>query len=117
MAADMPFANRLTVGIMALVGEEEAKAISARTKAALARFTKKLGGWRGGPVVDHAKGVAAIMERADAFAVGILPHVLAMQAEGLSLRKIATRLTEQSFKTARGGAWEATTVRNILNRG
>ena len=116
VAADMPFANRLTVGIMALVAEEEAKAISARTKAALARSTKKLGGWRGGPVVDHAKGVAAVMARADAFAAGIVPHIRAMQTEGLSLRKIAARLNEMQFMTARGGAWEATTVRNILNR-
>jgi hypothetical protein len=36
LAADMPHANRLTVGIMALVAEEEARATSARTKAALA---------------------------------------------------------------------------------
>ena len=36
VAADMPHANRLTVGIMALVAEEEARATSTRTKAALA---------------------------------------------------------------------------------
>jgi DNA invertase Pin-like site-specific DNA recombinase len=32
----MPYANRLTVGIMALVAKEEARMTSARTKAALA---------------------------------------------------------------------------------
>jgi len=31
-AADMPHANRLTVGVMALVAEEEGRAISRRTK-------------------------------------------------------------------------------------
>ena len=36
VAADMPNANELTVGIMALVAREERKAISSRTKAALA---------------------------------------------------------------------------------
>ena len=49
-AADMPNANRLTVGIMAMVAEEERRMIGARTKAALqaakARGTV-LGGFRG----------------------------------------------------------------------
>ena len=35
VAADMPSANRLTVGIMAVVAEEERRMIAARTKAAL----------------------------------------------------------------------------------
>ena len=34
-AVDMPNANRMTVGVMALVAEQEREAISARTKAAL----------------------------------------------------------------------------------
>src|SRR5271157_2581194 len=36
VAADMPAANRMTVGIMAVVAEEERRMIAARTKAALA---------------------------------------------------------------------------------
>jgi hypothetical protein len=36
VAVDMPNANRMTVGIMALVAEQEREAISTRTKAALA---------------------------------------------------------------------------------
>ena len=36
IAADNPQANELTVGILALVAQQEAKAISERTKAALA---------------------------------------------------------------------------------
>src|SRR6476620_2193370 len=35
IAVDMPHANRLTVGIMALVAEQEREATSQRTKAAL----------------------------------------------------------------------------------
>jgi hypothetical protein len=41
VAADMPNANRLTVGIMAMVAEEEGRMISARTKAALAAARKR----------------------------------------------------------------------------
>ena len=36
IAVDMPNANRMTVGVMALVAEQEREAISPRTKAALA---------------------------------------------------------------------------------
>ena len=51
VAADMPHANRLTVGVMALVAEEERKHISANTKAALERFPLDLNrkGYRGFP--------------------------------------------------------------------
>jgi DNA invertase Pin-like site-specific DNA recombinase len=51
VAVDMPEANHLTVGIMALVAEHTAKVISDNTKAALAaakRRGKKLGGFRAG---------------------------------------------------------------------
>ena len=119
VAADMPFANRLTVGIMALVAEEEGKAISLRTKAALAASKArgtKLGGWRGGPVVDHAAGNAAVREQADAFAATLRPMVLAMKAEGLSLRGIASRLSAQGIRTARGGTWGTSNVRNLIAR-
>ena len=53
VAADMPQANRLTVGIMAMVADEERRMISARTKAALAQAKKRgtrPGGYRGAKI-------------------------------------------------------------------
>lgn len=120
VAADNPHANRLTVGILALVAEQEGRAISERTKAALAAAKARgtvLGGWRGGPVVDHTAGNAAVVAQADAFASTVRPMVLKMFGEGLSLRAIAERLTSQGIRTARGGAWGSSNVRNLIARG
>lgn len=119
VACDMPTANRLTIGIMALVAEEEARAISARTKAALAAAKARgtaLGGWRGGPIVDGTLGAAARRHKADGFAAGLAPMLRQMQAAGLSLRQMASRLADQGIKTPRAGAWTATAVRNALAR-
>lgn len=55
VAADMPHANWLTVGIMALVAEEERRMISARTKAVLAA-AKARGTMLGGLPGPHDHG-------------------------------------------------------------
>lgn len=118
-AADMPNANRMTVGIMAVVAEQEREMISQRTKAALAAAKArgvKLGGWRGGSAPDHTKATHARIRKADAFAASVLPIIQGMQAEGMSLRSIAAALTDRGIRTARGGAWTATAVTNLLTR-
>jgi DNA invertase Pin-like site-specific DNA recombinase len=68
VAADMPNANRLTVGIMAMVAEDEAQRISERTKAALQAAKRrgvKLGGDRGvmPSARAHKLSVEAIQRR------------------------------------------------------
>ena len=78
VAADMPNANRLTVGITAMVAEEERRMISERTKAALAaakRRGTKLGGDRGMVPSKRTRKLAleAWQARADAKAAGSRP--------------------------------------------
>ncbi|GBR09907.1 recombinase family protein [Acetobacter oeni] len=95
IAADMPNANRLTVGIMALVAQQEREAISARTKAALAAAKArgtKLGGYReGARKVDYRLSVKARQKAADAFRNRVGPMAAGMHSEGLSLRFLLDR--------------------------
>jgi DNA invertase Pin-like site-specific DNA recombinase len=123
VAADMPNANRLTVGVMALVAEDVRKQISANTKAALQAAKArgvKLGGNRGAmpTALTHARSAEAIRKRADARAADIAPTIKALQAGGAtSLRAIAAALNAQSIPTARGpGKWSATQVSRVLER-
>lgn len=118
IAADMPNANRLTVGIMALVAQQEREAISARTKAALAEAKargKKLGGYRpGARKVDYRLSIEARQKAAEAFRASIGPMVAGLREEGMSLRQIAERMTEQGIRTSKGGMWTAATVSRVL---
>jgi DNA invertase Pin-like site-specific DNA recombinase len=123
VAADMPNANRLTVGIMAMVAEEERRMISARTKAALAAAKArgtKLGGNRGVKPTAKMRALSteALQRRADARAADIGPTVKALQAAGhTSLRAIAAGLNGQGIPTARGqGKWSAVQVARTLAR-
>lgn len=118
IAADMPNANRLTVGIMALVAQQEREAISARTKAALAEAKargQKLGGYRpGARKVDYRLSIEARQKAAEAFRASIGPMVAGLREEGMSLRQIAERMTELGIKTSKGGTWTAATVSRVL---
>lgn len=119
VAADMPDANRMTVGIMAVVAEHEREMIASRTKAALAAAKARgrvLGGYRGGPVPDARRGGETVSQAADVFAKRVGPVVQGMRQAGQGLAAIAAELTAKGIRTARGGAWTATAVRNVLAR-
>ena len=119
IAADMPEANRLTIGILAVVAEAEREAISARTKAALAAAKargKVLGGWRGGPVVEQRLGPEARTRQAKAFAEQLRPIVTEMQGRGFTLAQMAAELSAQGIATPSGGQWYPSSVRNVLQR-
>lgn len=119
VAVDMPNANRLTVRLMAVIAQEEREMIAARTKAAMAAAKARgirFGGYRGGPVVDHAKGTAAVRAQADTFAASLAGIVQPLRDGGASLREIAGALAAQGVRTPRGGAWSAAAVRSVLLR-
>jgi DNA invertase Pin-like site-specific DNA recombinase len=122
VAADMPTANRLTVGIMAMVADEERRMISARTKAALAAAKRrgvKLGGDRGATISKAARTRAAVLrtQKADARAIDLRPMLSELQAGGAtSLRALADGLNARDIPTARGGKWTATQVARVLTR-
>lgn len=125
VAADMPNANRLTVGIMAMVAEEERRMISRRTKDALAAAKKrgvKLGGYRKNAEFTAAARKAAIAAKADKVAkraADLAPVIAELQAAGAaSLRVIADGLNQRGIPTARGNAvWSATQVARVMARG
>ncbi|MBB4038610.1 DNA invertase Pin-like site-specific DNA recombinase [Microvirga flocculans] len=123
VAADMPHANRLTVGIMAMVADEERRMISARTKAALKAAKArgvKLGGNRGSVVDDAARQVSAAVRgnKATERATDLAPIIEELKASGvLSLGAIAKALNERGIPTARGGnVWTPAGVSRVLAR-
>ena len=123
VAADMPNANRLTVGIMAMVAEEERRMISARTKAALAAAKargKVLGGFRGVKVDDEARtlSIASRKATASARAGDVAPTIAELKASGItSLGALAKALTERGIPTAKGATtWSPMQVSRVLAR-
>jgi len=123
VAADMPSANRLNVGIMAMVAEEERRMISTRTKAALAA-AKARGVKLGNPdnlknrAAGSARGNAVKTARADARTADIVLVIEGIRAAGVtSANGIARALNERSIPTARGGRWQAVQVQLVLVRG
>jgi DNA invertase Pin-like site-specific DNA recombinase len=125
VAADLPDANELTVGIMALVAQQEREAISRRTCEALAAAKRrgvKLGNPNGARAlrrarVGNAASLKAIQAKADAHAVNLRPVVEALRTEGVaSLGAIAEQLNERGMLTPRGGRWHKSSVRNLLAR-
>ena len=124
-AADMPEANDLTVGVMALVAQAEREAISRRTREALAVARArgvKLGNPNGAAALRRAgKGGAAlraaVSANADAHARDLAPVIADIRAGGAtSLRAIAGELNARGMQTRRGGRWHVSNTGNLLER-
>jgi site-specific DNA recombinase len=113
-------AGRLVLNVLASVAQWEREATGERTRDALAHLKAsgvRLGGaglgWersdrtdeQGHRVVRDVQSEGATVER-----------IIALRAEGLTLRAIAARLTADGHATKRGGRWAAATVNKVLAR-
>jgi len=127
VAADMPEANETMIQFMAVIAQHERKAISKRTKAALAAAKargKRLGNPNlaalqavGAGKPGWAAGANANRAAADLYAQEVMPVIEDIMRGGIaSLGGIAAELNLRGILTARGGYWYATTVRNLLRR-
>ena len=120
VAADMPDANELTVGIMAVVAQAERKAISDRTKAALAA-AKARGVKLGNPSLQPGtKRMARVASKAaqavaQARAEELRELVDDARSKGAAtLQAIADHMNELDIGTPRGGRWAPASVSRLL---
>lgn len=138
LAADVPDANDLTIGVLAVLAQAEREAISRRTKEALAaikaktdagmvhvsartgRQVCKLGNPKGQVALGslagdldaarRAKAARALKRRHD-----ILPAVQAIMLEGhTTTYALARELNRRGIATPRGGRWHPVTVAQFV---
>ena len=115
--ADLPELNgamgRFMLTTMASVAELEAGLISERTKAAL-----KAAKSRGVRLGRHGAEILAPRYREEARqrAVQLQPVIAELKGQGLSLAKIASELNKRKVPTPRGGRWDHSSVRNVMQR-
>jgi DNA invertase Pin-like site-specific DNA recombinase len=127
MAQRVPFivaelgadADPFMLHLYAALAEKERRLVAERTKAALAA-KKASGAALGNPTNLDQAGVLGrkmMTTQADPFAANVLPVELELRASGArGYGSIALVLNERRIRTARGGRWHVSTVRNLLAR-
>jgi DNA invertase Pin-like site-specific DNA recombinase len=121
--ADMPVADALVVGVMALVAEWEREQISKRTKAALAA-AKVRGTTLGKPEnlanagAGRQQSAAVRTAKADRWAQDLEEVVMDLQTKGATtLQELADGLTAGGWPTPRGSSvWSRAQVQRLLAR-
>ncbi len=120
LCVDNPQANELTIHILAAVAQQERKAISERTKAAL-KAAKARGVKLGNPNLaavrptDTAAARARRLELAREWSSDIGEVIADIQQGGTNtLNGIATKLNERGIPTRRGGVWQAVQVQRVM---
>jgi hypothetical protein len=139
LAADMPEANDLTIGITAVIAQAEREAISKGTTEALAavrqriaatgyhhskrsgRTITRLGNPNGARSLSkrpgNASAVAANVRRAQATADALAPLVAKFRSAGLvGPYQMAQEFNRMGILTTRGGRWHPRTVTLLLEK-
>ena len=110
-------ADPFMLHLYAALAEKERCLIAERTRASLAA-KKAAGAALGTPTnLDEAgaRGRRVLTVQADQFAANVLPIVLELRSCGSrGYAAIASALNQRGIRTARGGRWHVSTVRNLL---
>jgi DNA invertase Pin-like site-specific DNA recombinase len=135
ICCDNPHANQLSIGIMAVIAQDEAKRISERTKAALGALKERRAKaileqkpykdeiiesveWRKGVWTDDArlKGMQTIKEKAanNVHIKRAKRYAETLRKQNMTLEQIANQLNEDGFLTARGKTFHKTSVMRLL---
>jgi DNA invertase Pin-like site-specific DNA recombinase len=112
-------ADPFMLHLYAALAEKERHLIADRTRLALAH--KKAAGAELGNRTNlpEAKptGTEPNREAADAFSANVQPVARELCAAGITtVRAIAEALNARGIRTARGGEWHHSTVRNLMQR-
>jgi DNA invertase Pin-like site-specific DNA recombinase len=127
MAQRVPFsfaelgrdADPFMLHLYAALAEKEGWLISERTKAALAARRARGGqtGQSQQPTRGGGAGFKGARAEADSFAANVLPIISSLRDSGIvDLRGLAGALNARGIRTARGGRWHVSNVKNVIER-
>ena len=120
IACDNPFANKLTIHILAAIAEHEREMISRRTREALAAAKAKgvqLGGYRGTTLTDKIRqdALESRWTKSKEYSANVIPMIREQLKAGYSLNATARILNQQRIVTVRGGTWTAKSVSRVVD--
>jgi DNA invertase Pin-like site-specific DNA recombinase len=118
---DMPDANSVTIGIMAVLAQDERERTSQRTKDALAelkRQGKKLGSPQNLDANARAKGLEVrqnncLLNSNNKKAAAL---IMALRSQGRSFYSITKEINSLGFKTRRGNVFSQVQTKNLFDK-